>query len=108
MSKVEINRIVNNVKVKFINVPSIEDKEYGYLLEPKTIEKLENFEKLIKSDLCYNNMSIEVDYEKPYHATGYDWIPPSFKCIRCGKTYEVADMIQIIVDNKKEWVCREC
>ena len=108
MNKIELNKQFRNIKVKFINVPATKDEEFGYCFEPKVIKKLEKFEKLIISDLSNSNISIEVNYENPYHAIGNDWIPPSFKCAKCGIVDEVAGMIKVTIDNKEEWLCEDC
>lgn len=70
----ELNRVVNNTKIKFINVPI--PNEYMGTLSKDTVNKLNEFEKLIKRDLALNKCSITVDFEKPYYATGYLWNPP--------------------------------
>jgi hypothetical protein len=74
--KKELHRKVNNVNVTFINVPFLETVVFGNMLKEETVNKLYEYERLIKSDLANNRMSITVDFEKSYHATGYDWIPP--------------------------------
>ena len=108
MSKITIKRQFSNIKTTFINVPTEHNEIYGYTFTPETIRKLEEFERLIISDLEGSNINIEVDFEKPYHAIGYDWIIPKYKCVKCGKIYEVADMREIIISDKEEWICKEC
>lgn len=72
--KIELNRIVNNTRIKFINVPI--PNNYTGTLSRETVIKLNEFEKLIKRDLALNKCNITVDFEKPYHATGYLWNLP--------------------------------
>lgn len=104
-TKMIVKTRINNIKVKFINVPVEYDKVYGQTLTPKTIRKLEEFEGLIISDLHGSDIRIEVDFEKPYHAIGYDWIIPERECIKCGNSYEISDMREVY---EEKYVCEEC
>jgi len=104
--KIDLERVVNNTNVKFVNVP-INNKYMG-MLSQNTIKKLNKFEKLIASDLAWGNKNITVDFEKPYHAIGYDWIPPEVTCCKCGESFYIGSTKDIIVDGGKTRICLDC
>lgn len=102
----ELNRVVNNTKVKFINVPI--PNEYMGTLSKDTVNKLNEFEKLIASDLAWEKKNITVDFEKPYHAIGYDWIPLEVTCCNCGETFYIESTRDKITDGKEVRICLDC
>jgi len=105
MGKTKTQKQFGNIKVEFINVPTEYDEEYEQIFTPETIKKLEEFERLIISDLHGSNIRIKVDFEKPYHAIGYDWIIPKKECIKCVNSYEISGMHEV---SEEKYICEEC